>query len=119
MLGAALYGLLAPLVLRPGPFVPPRSLVPAFAVVVAYLAYRFVFLPRPTYVQAKFSEWPELCFAGAVALSACNTLSRLPRGRAPGEARLSSRNQREAERWRWTAGVAAGSQEVSESAASS
>ncbi len=29
-------------------------------------------------------EWAEPCFAGAVALSACNTLSRLPRGR-PGE----------------------------------
>ena len=82
MLGAALYGVLAPFALRPGPFVPPRSLVPAFAVVVAYFTYRLGFLPRPTYAQAKFSEWPELCFAGAVALSACNTLTRLPRGRS-------------------------------------
>ncbi len=84
MLGAALYGVVAPLVLRRGPFVPPRSLAPAFAVVVAYLAYRFLFLPRPSYVQAKFSEWPELCFAGAVALAAWNTLMCLSRGR-PGE----------------------------------
>jgi hypothetical protein len=53
---AASYGVVAPLVLRRGPFVPPRWLVPAFAVAVAYFGIRFALLPRPTYAQAKFSE---------------------------------------------------------------
>ena len=73
---AASYGVVAPLVLRRGPFVPPRWLVPAFAVAAAYFGIRFAFLPRPTYTQAKFSEWAEFCFAGAVALSACEMLRR-------------------------------------------
>jgi len=81
LLGAALYGLSAALLLRPGPFVPPRALVPAFAVVVAYFGIRYAFLARPTYVQAKFSEWPEFCFAAALALSAGNTLIHLSRRR--------------------------------------
>jgi hypothetical protein len=74
MFGAALYGATIPFVRRPGPFVPPRVLVPAFAVVAAYFAARFAVLPHPTYAQAKFSEWPELCFAAAVALTAYSTL---------------------------------------------
>jgi hypothetical protein len=73
LLVAALYGAIAPLVLRPGPLVPPCRLVPAFAVAAAYVVIRLVFLPHPTYVQAKFSEWPELCFAAAVALAALHT----------------------------------------------
>jgi hypothetical protein len=76
MLGAALYGATLPLLRPPGPFVPPRALVPAFAVVAVYFAVRLAFLPHPTYVQAKFSEWLELCFAAAVALTACATLGR-------------------------------------------
>jgi hypothetical protein len=79
LLAAAFYAAVAPLVLRRGPFVPPRWLVPAFAVAVAYFAIRFAFLPRPTYAQAKFSEWPEFCFAGAVALAAGETLRRTRR----------------------------------------
>ena len=74
LLIAAAYGATLPLFRRPGPFVPPRVLVPAFAVVAGYFAIRFTLLPHPTYVQAKFSEWPELCFAAAVALMALSTL---------------------------------------------
>ena len=81
LLGAALYGVVAALLLRPGPFVPPRALVPAFAVVVAYFGIRYAFLSRPTYVQAKFSEWPEFCFAAAIALTVGNTLFQLSRQR--------------------------------------
>lgn len=76
LLAVAAYGATLPLFRRPGPFVPPRVLVPAFAVVAVYFGIRFAFLPHPTYVQAKFSEWPELCFAAAVALTALSTLSR-------------------------------------------
>ena len=74
MFAAALYGATLPLFRRPGPFVPPRMLAPAFGVVACYFAVRFAVLPHPTYVQAKFSEWPELCFAAAVALTAHSTL---------------------------------------------
>jgi hypothetical protein len=74
MFGAALFGATLPLVRRAGPFVPPRVLVPAFAVVAGYFALRFAVLPHPTYAQAKFSEWPEFCFAAAVALTAYSTL---------------------------------------------
>ena len=77
LLVAALYAATFPLFRRPGPFVPPRALVPAFAVVAVYFAGRFAFLPHPTYAQAKFSEWPELCFAAAVALTAYSTSARL------------------------------------------
>jgi len=77
LLAAALYGATLPLFRRAGPFVPPRALVPAFAVVAGYFAIRFAVLPHPTYAQAKFSEWPELCFAAAVALTAYCTSARL------------------------------------------
>jgi len=74
LLVAAVYGATLPLLRRPGPFVPPRALVPAFAVVAAYFATRFAFLSTPTHPQAKFSEWPEFLFAAAVALTALSTL---------------------------------------------
>ena len=80
LLVAALYGAIAPFVLRPGLLVPPRALVPAFAVAICYFTFRLAFLPRPTYAQAKFSEWPEFCFAAAVALAARNTRLQLWRG---------------------------------------
>jgi len=86
LLVAALYGGLAPLVLRPGLLVPPRRLVPAFAVAAAYIVIRLAYLPRPNYVQAKFSEWPEFCFAAAVALAALHTLDRCRTGRSTTEA---------------------------------
>ena len=77
LLAAATYGAMLPLWRRPGPFVPPRVLVPAFAVVAVYSGFRLALLSEPTYAQAKFSEWPEFCFAAAVALTAHSTLSRL------------------------------------------
>jgi hypothetical protein len=82
LLVASTYALAAPFVLRPGPFVPPRVLGSAFGVVTAYFAVRFVFIPEPTYVQAKFSEWPELCFAVAVALTARSVLAARHEGAA-------------------------------------
>jgi len=64
-----LYGLVASLAVRRStPLAPPRVLWGFFAVVVAYFAVRIFFLPDPTYRQAKFSEWPELCLACAAAL---------------------------------------------------
>jgi hypothetical protein len=74
LLAVAICGAMLPLLRRPGPFVPPRALVPAFAVVAVYFGIRFVFWSEPTYPQAKFSEWPEFCFAAAVALTAFHTL---------------------------------------------
>jgi len=83
LLAAAAYGATLPLFRRSGPFVPPRALVPAFAVVAAYFCVRLAFLPDPTYAQAKFSEWPEFCFAAAVALTAWITLSRVSPAEEP------------------------------------
>lgn len=75
---AGLYGAIAPLVVRRRtPFVPPRMLVPLFGVVAGYFAIRLLVLEHPTYAQAKFSEWPEFCFALALALWCAN----LDRGR--------------------------------------
>ena len=74
LLAAATYGATVPLLRRPGAFVPPRALVPAFAVVAVYFGIRLALLSQPTHAQAKFSEWPEFCFAAAVALTARSTL---------------------------------------------
>jgi hypothetical protein len=69
LLVGAVYGVLAPLVTpRRTPLVPPRTLITFFAAVVAYIAYRVLLLDHPTYVEAKFSEWPETCFAVALCL---------------------------------------------------
>ena len=76
LLGAGLYGTLAPLVVpRRTPLVPPRALVPFFGVVAGYFGARLLLLEHPTYAQAKFSEWPEFCFALALALW-CADLAR-------------------------------------------
>ena len=77
LLGAACYGVVAPLVLRRGPFPPPamaRSRLRSRGRVLRHQVR--VPSARPTYAQAKFSEWPEFCFAGAVALAACEMLRR-------------------------------------------
>jgi hypothetical protein len=69
LLLAGLYGSLVPLLLRRStPFVPPRASVTFFAVVATYFAIRLIFLEHPTYVEAKYSEWPETCFALGVAI---------------------------------------------------
>ena len=69
LLIGAVYGMAAPLaVRRRTPFAPSRALVGFFAVVVAYMACRLLLLDHPSYAEAKYSEWPETCFAVALAL---------------------------------------------------
>jgi hypothetical protein len=84
LLVAGLYGSLAPLVVRRStPLVPPRALVPFFGVVAGYFAFRLLFLEHPTYTQAKFSEWPEFCFALALLLWCADLTRRRERPLAP------------------------------------
>lgn len=84
LLLAGVYGTVMPLVVRRRtPFVPPRALVGLFAVVTAYFAVRLLFLPHPTYAEAKYSEWPELCLALAAA-AWCATVARGSPQRATG-----------------------------------
>jgi hypothetical protein len=79
LLLGAVYGMSAPLVIRRRmPIVPPRTLITFFSVVVAYGAYRLLFLEHPSYAQAKFSEWPEMCFAVALCLW-CASMSHFRR----------------------------------------
>lgn len=88
LLVGALYGLLAPFIVRrPTPLVPPRSLAGCFFVVVAYMAYRLLALESPSYVEAKFSEWPEFCFAAAIALWCGAAARSSPRPRRPASPR--------------------------------
>lgn len=80
LLGVGAYGLLAPLLARRRtPLVPSRALASFFAVVVVYYTVRLLFLEAPTYVQAKYSEWPETCLALALALW-CADVSSARRG---------------------------------------
>jgi hypothetical protein len=66
---ASLYGLAAPwLVRRPLLTVPPIALGGAFLAMVAYISARAAFFPHPGHELAKFSEWPETCFAVALAV---------------------------------------------------
>ena len=68
LLMAGLYGTVAPLVIRRlTPFVPPRTVITLFAVVATYFGIRLLFLTHPTYVEAKYSEWAEFCFAAGIA----------------------------------------------------
>jgi hypothetical protein len=68
---ASLYGLLAPLLVRRRVLVvPPLALAGAFFAMLAYTCARAAFFPHPSHALAKFSEWPETCFAGALALFA-------------------------------------------------
>lgn len=68
---ASLYGLLAPLLVRRRSLVvPPLALAGAFFAMLAYTCARAAFFPHPSHALAKFSEWPETCFAGALALFA-------------------------------------------------
>lgn len=70
LLLGGLYGVVSSAVAgrRPRPMAPPPLAIPLFVVVAAYFGIRLLFLEKPTYVQAKFSEWPELCFAAGIAL---------------------------------------------------
>ena len=65
---AGLYGVVMPIFARRTPFVPPRALVGFFAVVASYMGLRLLLLEHPSYVAAKYSEWPELCLAAGVFL---------------------------------------------------
>jgi len=55
----------------------PRFLVPAFALSALYEVVRLPAGDDPDYRFAKYAEWPELCFAGALAALAVWTLRRL------------------------------------------
>ena len=69
ILAVGVYGVVAPFVVRRRtPLVPPRRLVMFFAVVAAYYTVRVLLFEAPTYVEAKYSEWPETCLAVALAL---------------------------------------------------
>ena len=64
-----IYGVLVPfLVRRRTPLAPSRTLVSFFAVVTVYYAVRLLVFDTPSYVEAKYSEWPETCLAAGVAL---------------------------------------------------
>lgn len=66
---ASLYALVAPWVTRRRLLVvPPLALGTAFFVMLAYTAARAAFFPHPEHALAKYSEWPETCFAAAIAV---------------------------------------------------
>ena len=69
LLLAGLYGILAPLIVRRRtPLIPPRKLTAFFSVIAVYYSVRLFFLDAPSYIEAKYSEWPETCFAFALLL---------------------------------------------------
>jgi hypothetical protein len=79
---ASLYGLAAPwLVRRPVLAVPPIALGGAFFATVAYISARTAFFPHPGHELAKFSEWPETCFAFALAVFALLAWRRVDAGK--------------------------------------
>lgn len=64
----SLYALVAPWAARrPSLLIPPAALSSAFLAAFTYTVCRMLFFPHPGYELAKYSEWPELCFAGALA----------------------------------------------------
>jgi hypothetical protein len=66
---ASLYGLAAPWVIRRRALVvPPVALGSAFLAMFAYTTSRALFFPHPHHELAKYSEWPETSFAGALAV---------------------------------------------------
>jgi hypothetical protein len=78
---ASLYGLAAPwLVRRPALAVPPIALGGAFLTMLAYISVRAEFFPHPGHELAKFSEWPETCFALALAVFALLAWRRVDAG---------------------------------------
>lgn len=79
---ASFYGLAAPwLVRRPVLPVPPIALGGAFLAMVAYISARAAFSPHPGHELAKFSEWPETCFAVALAVFALLAWRRVDAGK--------------------------------------
>jgi hypothetical protein len=74
---ASLYGLVSPWLVRRVLVVPPLALGAAFLVMLVYTVSRALFFPHPNHELAKFSEWPETCFAGALAVFGLLALRRL------------------------------------------
>lgn len=92
----SLYAVVAPWIARrPSLLIPPAALSSAFLAAFTYTVCRILFFPHPGYELAKYSEWPELCFAGALAAYAVlswrraatkhhhRSTSRRPIGRHP------------------------------------
>jgi len=78
----SLYAMVAPYTARrPSLLIPPAALSAAFLVPFTYMVCRMVFFPHPGYELAKYSEWPELCFAGALAVYALLNWRRAMRRR--------------------------------------
>jgi len=78
---ASLYGLATPwLVRRPVLAVPPIALGGAFLAMLVYISARAEFFPHPGHELAKFSEWPETCFALALAVFALLAWRRVDAG---------------------------------------
>jgi hypothetical protein len=73
---AGLYGIVMPFTARRTPFAPPRALVGFFGVAAGYMGYRLLFLEHPSYTEAKYSEWPELCLAVGVCVWCLTLASR-------------------------------------------
>ena len=73
LVAAGVYGALVPFLVarssRAASLVPPRFLVPAFSLVAVYNAGRLAVGDAASFELAKFSEWPELCFAAGVAVT--------------------------------------------------
>ena len=63
---------------RRTPLIPPRTLIAFFAVIAVYYGARLVFLEAPSYVEAKYSEWPETCFSLALVLWCAHVRPRRP-----------------------------------------
>lgn len=83
LLLAGLYGMVTPIAVRASTsLAPPRALIGFFAVVAAYFAFRLLFLQHPTYIEAKYSEWPEFCLAFATAYWCAAVATQSDRGRA-------------------------------------
>jgi hypothetical protein len=61
--------------------VPPIALGGACLAMVAYISARAAFFPHPGHELAKFSEWPETCFAGARAVFALLAWRRVDAGK--------------------------------------
>jgi hypothetical protein len=91
LLLAGLYGVVASLVMHGRtPLAPPRALIGFFGIVALYFSLRLVFLRHPTYVEAKYSEWPEFCLAFAVAYWCVAVVTRADRSDSHHDASAST-----------------------------
>ena len=78
----SLSALVAPWIARqPSLLIPPAALGSAFLAAFTYTVVRMLFFRHPGYELAKYSEWPELCFAGALTAYAFLSWRQATRGR--------------------------------------